>query len=193
MLLYFSLGILILILGASLFWRRSFGNDIVFSYIFLFSVVIIFILLFYQSYQQYQVWAQNEPSKFLLPPYQNIGYFIFYAGSRFFASYLISLAAAVLFFFLAKILNKKHNECFFYPEEYYLGAISLFLVGHPGWLFYGVFIIVFYLLIHIYSLFANHYSLMRISSYYLWLPTAIFVIIISKWLQALPFWQLLKL
>ena len=207
-----SLGILVLIFGASLFWRRSFGIrviannanfwqitrikllvDIFYKYIFLFSIILIFILLFYQSYQQYQVWSQNELSKFLIPPYQNISYFIFYVGVRFFAPYLISLVVALIFIFSAKALNKKYDERFFEPEELYFGAISLFLVGHPGWLFYSVFIIIFYLLIHLYSLFIIHNSSNRISLYYVWLPTAIFVILISSWLQKFSLWSLLKL
>ncbi len=177
-------------------------NADIFKYIFLFSIALIFILLFYQSWQQYQLWSQNEVSKYLLPPHQSINYFIFYALARFFAPYLISLAIAILFLISAKILNKKYQERFFYPEEPYFGALAIFLVSHPGWLFYLVFVILFYLLIHILSFLTSYilhlksyksYILpQRISLYYLWIPAAIFVIIISKWIQTLPVWQLLK-
>ena len=199
MLFYFSLVILILTIGASLFWRRSFGNlritnlVRIYEYIFLIVIVLIFILLFYQSWQQYQFWSQNEVSQYLLPPHQSINYFIFYAIARFFAPYLISLAVAILFLFSAKALNKKYQERFFKPEEPYFGALAIFLVSHPGWLFYVVFIISAYLLIHFYSLLITHYSLQRISLYYLWIPTAIFVIIIQRWLELLPLWSLLKI
>ena len=161
--------------------------------IFIFSIFSIFFLLLYQSYQQYQSWSQNEVSQYLLPPLQSINYFIFYAIARFFAPYLISLAVAILFLFSAKALNKKYQERFFKPEEPYFGAIAIFLTGHPGWLFYVVFIISAYLLIHFYSLLITHYSLQRISLYYLWIPTAIFVIIIQRWLELLPLWSLLKI
>ena len=199
MLFYFSLVILILTIGASLFWRRSFGNlritnlVRIYEYIFLIVIVLIFILLFYQSWQQYQFWSQNEVSQYLLPPHQSINYFIFYVLARFFAPYLISLAVAVLFLFSAKALNKKYDERFFEPEEPYFGALAIFLSAHPGWLFYVVFIISAYLLIHFYSLLITHYSLQRISLYYLWIPTAIFVIIIQRWLELLPLWSLLKI
>ena len=69
----------------------------------------------------------------------------------------------------------------------------MFLVGHPGWIFYFVFLIVLYLFIHLY------YQLIfrrneRISPYYLWVPTAIFVIIIGKYLlSGTGFWLLLKI
>ena len=210
MLFYFSLVILILTIGASLFWRRSFGNlritnlVRIYEYIFLIVIVLIFILLFYQSWQQYQFWSQNEVSQYLLPPHQSINYFIFYAIARFFAPYLISLAVAILFLFSAKALNKKYQERFFKPEEPYFGALAIFLVSHPGWLFYSALLIIIYLITHIVALARNYADSnadrrgketlsYRISMYYLWIPAAIFVIIIQRWLELLPLWSLLKI
>jgi hypothetical protein len=161
-------------------------------FLFLFSIFLIFLLLLYQGFGQYEFWRKSEISKFLLPPYQSWVYFIGYVGWRTVAPYLVSLSAGILFFFTARELNRIYGECFFYPEELYFGMISLFLAGHPGWLFYSVLIIIIYLAIHLISLLITHYSLQRLSLYYLWLPTAIFVIIIQKWLQTLPFWQALK-
>ena len=210
MLFYFSLVILILTIGASLFWRRSFGNlritnlVRIYEYIFLIVIVLIFILLFYQSWQQYQFWSQNEVSQYLLPPHQSINYFIFYAIARFFAPYLISLAVAILFLFSAKALNKKYQERFFKPEEPYFGALAIFLVSHPGWIFYSALLIIIYLITHIVALARNYADSnadrrgketlsYRISMYYLWIPAAIFVIIIQRWLELLPLWSLLKI
>jgi len=187
---YLSLGILILIIGASLYFK---GRSFVFKYLFIGTIILVFGFFCYQSYQQYQIWSQNELSKHLLPPYISIGYFIFYTLMRFFGPYLISLAAAILFLFSAKILNKKYEERFFYSEEYYLGALAIFLAGHPGWLFYLIFLIVIYLLIHLYSSFIIRNSSQRVSLYHLWIATAIFVIILSKWLQDLSLWGLLKI
>ncbi len=211
---FISLAILIVALLGAL--RPRSERSIWFKYIFIFSIIIIFASNFYFSYQQYQTWLKNDVSKHLLPPYASINYFLFYSFTRFFAPYLISLAAAILFFFSAKILNKKYEERFFEPEEYYFGALSIFLLSHPGWLFYLVFLIIAYLLIHLYSLLIS--SLLnrsgrtrigriarknaeenkeqqegiRISLRYLWIPIAIFVIIISGWLSNLSIWQLLK-
>ena len=207
---YLSLTILILTFGASLFWRRSFDNlritnlVRIYEYIFLIVIVLIFILLFYQSWQQYQFWSQNEVSQYLLPPHQSINYFIFYAIARFFAPYLISLAVAILFLFSAKALNKKYQERFFKPEEPYFGALAIFLVSHPGWLFYSALLIIIYLITHIVALARNYADSnadrrgketlsYRISMYYLWIPAAIFVIIIQRWLELLPLWSLLKI
>ena len=172
--------------------------------IFIFSIFSIFFLLLYQSYQQYQSWSQNEVSQYLLPPHQSINYFIFYAIARFFAPYLISLAVAVLFLFSAKALNKKYDERFFEPEEPYFGALAIFLSAHPGWIFYSALLIIIYLITHIVALARNYADSnadrrgketlsYRISMYYLWIPAAIFVIIIQRWLELLPLWSLLKI
>jgi hypothetical protein len=196
---YLFLGILILSFGASLYRRRSFGNNIlIFKRIFLTAIILIFILLFHQSYQQYQIWSQNEISQYLLPPYQNIGYFVFYVISKFFAPYLISLAAALTFLFSAKIINKKYDERFFEPEEPYLGALVIFLTGWPGALFYFIGLILIYLVIQIFIMFYYKFFArvspreVRVGLRYLWIPVGIFVIIISKYLQSLSLWQLLK-
>ncbi len=184
--------ILTISFGAQIFLRPF----TIYRYLFIAVVILISLFLLFQTYQQYQFWLENDISKHLLPPYQGINYFIYYAFIRFFSPYLISLTVAVLFLFLIKILNKKYAERLFYPEEIYLGALSIFLVGHPGWLFYTVFILIIYILIHISSLIFNHksYSLSkRLSLYWLWLPTAIFVILIQRWLEILPIWQILRI
>ncbi|MFA5099038.1 MAG: hypothetical protein WC461_02370 [Candidatus Paceibacterota bacterium] len=192
------LSILIIFLGASQLWLgRSvwFRNDKqkLFKYSFIFSIAIIFFSLIFQSFEQYWVWAGNELAKNLLPPYQSPNYFTFYVFTRFFAPYLISLGAALIFLFSAKILNKKSGERFFHPEEVYLGASAIFLSSHPGWLFYVIFLLIVYLFIHICSLFAVRSSEFRVSLYWLWIPTAIFVILLMNWIKTLPLWGLLKI
>ncbi|MEK7553147.1 MAG: hypothetical protein AAB504_00425 [Patescibacteria group bacterium] len=189
---FLSLGILVFAFGASLLKGRPFGIKVL-KVIFIIAIIAVFSLLIYYSYQQYVAWQSVEPSKFLLPPYQAIDYFVKYVGARFFAPYLISLIAAILFLFAAKRLNKKYEERFFEPEELWFGALAIFLVGHPGWLFYFTSLILIYFLIHIFSFLISHFSSFRISLYYLWLPLAIFVILINKWLVELEVWKLLKI
>ncbi len=193
MLFYFLLGILSLVLFSQI--TRSAKQDGLFGYhsIFIFSVVLVFASLSYQSFQQFQAWSGNEISKYLLPPYQSVDYFIFYCFFRFFAPHLISLSAALAFLFAAKFLNKKYQERFFEPEEFWLGALGFFLVGHPGWLFYIVFLIIISFLTHFYSLFIISDSARRISLYYWWIPAGIFVILIQDWLTKLPLWSILKI
>ena len=200
-----TLSILIVFLGASRLAGRSFAVNQritnptrIYKYFFLVAISLFFSFFVFQSFQQYWVWAGNELSKNLLPPYQSANYFIFYVFTRFFAPYLISLAAALVFLFLTKILNKKYGERFFEPEEFYLGASAIFLSGHPGWLFYVVFLLAIYVLIQLFStakssILNSKFSPVRVSLYWLWIPTAIFVILIQRWLELLPIWQILKL
>ena len=169
------------------------------KFVFLSAIFTVFLLLFYQSYLQYEAWFSSEFSRHLLEQSVNfdnfnfrINYFVFYAITRFFAPYLISLVAALIFLILARKLNKKHNDKFFEPEEPWFGALAIFLLGHPSWFFYLISLILIYLIIHLLSLIISHKSLV-ISLYYLWLPTAIFVIIINKWLIELELWKLLKI
>ena len=220
---YFSLGILILVLGLQIIRRFGglFGSILrrfdllklksgniweveppqvkVFKYIFIISIFIVFAAVFYQSFEQYRVWSQNELSKFLLPPYQSIAYFLGYSFTHFFKNYLISLVIALLFLSAAVFLNKKSQERFFEKEEPYLGALAIFLVGHPLWIYYLIAIFTVGLLgtliLHTKSIFGRsdfpkinrQYQEVRppdiekrFPFYHFWLPLAILVLIIGK-------------
>jgi len=202
-----ALSILIVFLGAQVILRLFDNGDAkfriyanlrirrvrIYKYLFWVAVFATFLIATFQSYQQYRIWNDSELTRGLLPPYQGAGYFLFYAGTRFFASYAIALIAALVFALAAKILNKKFNERFFEPEEIWLGAAATFLSGHPGWLFYVILLLTFYLLIQIGSIIIARDSSSRISLYWLWIPTAMFVIIIINWLQSVPLWNILKI
>lgn len=189
--------ILVIFLGAQISLRLFGIERQIFKFIFALLIFLILAFLVFQSFQQYFIWEGNDLSKNLLPPYQGINYFIFYVFTRFFAPYLISLAVALAFLFSAKILNRKFGERFFYPEEIYIGASAIFLAGHPGWLFYVILLLFVYVLTQLffvakYLILNTQYSSPRISLYWLWIPTAIFVIILMDWLRTLSWWNLLK-
>ena len=159
--------------------------------IFLSAIIAIFSLSFYLSWQQYQFWKSDHLGKLFLPPYQNFNYFIFYIRTRFFNPYLLSLFFSLLFFWSAKHFNKKYEGRFLEESETYILASAIFLVGHPNWLFYLILLLLVSLLLSLANfLYFEHGK--RLSLYYLWLPTAIFTILISKWLEMLPWWQTLK-
>lgn len=157
------------------------------------TAAAVFGFASYLSWQQYLIWKSNDLSKLFLPPYQDWDYFIFYARTRFFNPYFFSLFIGLLFLWAAKIFNKKYQERFFEPIEPYLFATALFLTGHPGWFFYLVFLLVLVLIIQLFNAIRYPLNAKRLSLYYLWLPAAIFTIMISKWVSALPWWQLLKI
>mgnify|MGYP001603187876 CR=1 FL=1 len=164
--------------------------------IFLAAAVSLFGYAAYLSWQQYRIWINNDLTKLFLPPYASLDYFIFYVRTRFFNAYLLSLLIGLGFLWGAKKINQKYEERFFEPIEPYLLETSIFIVGHPLWLFYMIILLTLYLFIN--SLFTIHNSLFkkgetpRISLYYLWLPAAIFTILISRWIEALSWWQVFK-
>lgn len=187
---YSLLGILILAEGAS-FWAkgRSFRFHVS-CFMFHVSWIVIFGLLSYKSYQQYQIWAGNGLSKLLLPPYQSIVYFLKYSFTHFFIAYLISLAAGLLFLWLANLLNNRCQKRFFEEGELYLGTLAIFVLGHPLWMFYFLAVISIGVLGTLFfqdsrfkiqvSRFKIQDSSRRFPFYHFWLPVAIIVMIIGK-------------
>lgn len=199
---YSSLIILILAFGGQLLVRffrmgafalpEAEGRRRAFRMLFFASAILIFILLFYYSREQFLFWYKaGPPAQYLIPPYSGIGYFLYYVFMRFWASYFFSLGVSILFFYVAKKINEKYQQRFFYPEEYYFLAISIFLTGHPNWIFYLFSVLVAYLLISGFRTLVLK-NRERISFYYLWIPAAILVILISKWSILGPLLQILK-
>lgn len=149
-----------------------------------------FAALFVLAMTQYRLWGMIEPQKFLLPPYSGIGYFLGYAGWKFFAPYALSGAIAILFFYLARAYNRRHGGQFFYEEEYDMIASALFFTGTPGWVFYLLLVALAAFLITAFRrvVLCNNekFSLLP-----LWWPLALFVILIDVWVRALPGFALL--
>jgi hypothetical protein len=188
---FFPLFILIIVWLASLFapsrrWLREKRR-------FIFGLVIsaVFLFAFWLSFLQYRAWQVNALAKYLLPPYQAIGYFVFYALTHFFAGYLLSLAVAFIFLWATQGLNRRFGERFFETEEPYLGALAIFLVGHPGWLVYLASIIFLYLLFH-FGYFWRQRKFDRLPLYHFWLPAAILLLLAKPYfLEQWSWWQLL--
>lgn len=151
------------------------------KWIFFSAIVVIFTLNGYLSFKQYEVWLADPLAKFLLPPYQSLNYFVSYAFTHFFMSYSTSLLAALLLLGATIALNKRSGEIFFEKGESYLAALSLFLVGHPGWLIYIIILIAIYLLLHT-AYYLLQRERVRLPLYSLWAPVAFFVILFYEWL-----------
>lgn len=186
-----SLSLLLALIILQIFYRPFIEKKI---NLFLIAIPILIAGVgLYYSTSQYLLWQSVEPSKYLLPPYTPISYFIRYSMVRFFAPHIISLIFAVVFFAVARFMNKRTEERFFEREEISLASIALFLSGFPGILFVFSFIIAVYLLIHLANFFFKR-KIEVIPVYYLWLPGALFAIIITTiWLSRLNFWTLLKI
>ncbi|MDD5547775.1 MAG: hypothetical protein PHN74_02690 [Candidatus Pacebacteria bacterium] len=177
---YCILGIFAAAFGMQFFLKKYQSKyPAIYRTVFFISIAVVFGFALYWSIMQYSVWKNSPASaKYLLPPYQEINYFIEYAFTRFWAPHLISLAMSLLAFFGVKYFNKKYEERFLEREECYFLALAIFLTSHPGWITYLI------LTLFISLLSSAIYSLKnkdgRLSLYYFWLPTAFFTIIINK-------------
>ncbi len=161
-----------------------------------FSVILVFGFAGFQSWKQYQLWSVGDTTRFLLPPYQSLDYFVYYSRYRFFNPYLVSGLMGILFFLGTRKLNLKYARRFFEDIEPYFLAVSMFVLGTPGWLVYLLVFLGLYLIVSLsitfYHLFMLKEGQIRVPLFYLWLPSAISTILISRYLVDLPLWQQLK-
>lgn len=160
--------------------------------VFLITIVLVFVLDALRAFGQYKRWLADPLAKFLIPPYQDIGYFALYSFTHFFAPYLFSLLIALLFLAIILMINRKKGGIFFEREEPYLAALPLFLTGHPGWLIYLIVLLGIYLLLHLVN-YLKGAAGDRLPLYHLWALTAFFVILLNEyWLAKTNWWTLLS-
>ena len=190
--LIFSIGILI-ILGTAVV--NNGGRVFLFRHIrkiFWSVIVIAFSMLLHTSIIQYQIWEKGELTEFLLPEHQSY-YFYFYVLTRTFAPHLLSFVPSLVVIFTLSWINKRNEVRFFEPEEVYLAATAIFLMGYPGWLFYILFLLVVYLSWHFWERITGN-SNSRLPLYGLWIPVGLVTyLIIQYWLVNTSIWLLLKI
>ena len=193
----YILGVLILVLAAQFFYRFSSGRLAVFfgklkfkiflRWIWILSVAVIFGTFLYWSSLQYEMWGSGGFTKYMLPPYQSIAYFLSYVGVRFFGPWVLAFLASVIVSRAAKYLNKKFGERFFENEEIELIALGVFLTGYPGFFIYLSLILVLGVM------FSAAYQVLtkgRLPLYFFWMSMAVFAIIIKDWLVPALGWEM---
>lgn len=189
---FVTLPLLVVLFGATLTGRGRVFLARHAVRIFWAGVALVFAANGYLVLAQYRVWQAGALQQFLLPPYEE-DYFFFYAFTRFLASHAISLFFALFLAWLLPRVNRRYGGRFFEKEEPYVAALALFVVGHPGWLFYLSGVLLAYFLVHVgYTLAARKSA--RLPLYYVWVPAAVFVILIGDyWLSETSLWKLLKI
>jgi len=125
----------------------------------------------YLTHAQFSVWQNDPISKYLLPPYHSISYFIVYAGAHFWITYFISFVIAFVVYVIAAYMNARRGGIFFEKEELYFLPLGIFLTGHPGWILYMVITLFLYCALCVVR-FAVRKEMPRTSFYYFWLPCA---------------------
>ena len=179
--LLFSLGVLLLLLGAQIMRPRLLLR--IAGWGFMVSVFLTFFIAGHWTYQQYNLWQTTELSQLFLPPHQPISYFFQYAFTHFWIGLLIAFIVSLIGFFGMKLLNRRFQERFFWPAEPWLFATALLLVGHPVWIYYSIALFAVALLLTTYHLLFTKNHVFKLSFYWLWLPVAIGCIIVMRLLN----------
>ena len=135
----------------------------------------IVLSLAYFSRLQFLTWQADAVTRYLLPPYRPVGYFLEYVWLRLWAPYALSACVAAVAYAAASFANRLRGGVFFESEEPYFLATGIFMTGHPGWVAYVVLTLAAYLAVSaVRFAFVRHAE--RISFYRFWLPCASMII-----------------
>ncbi len=185
MMFYLALSILIVSIAVQVFlkFKNLVGKTLaknVFKLILLISVILIFSFSFYNTRQLFLTWQTSPPSKYLIPPYRSIYYFLSYSFFHFYIKYLISFGISLFFLAFFKYINKKKRYRFFENEEPYIAGVSIFILPHP-WCF--IYLIAIFLIGIIgTALLKFRGSQARFPFYYFWLWPSLAILLVSKFL-----------
>jgi len=189
--LIFSLVFLIALLVTQIFRRPFLGKYAKQAYFVAIGGVALVAGIY--SYLQFMAWVSAPPpARYLLPPYQSINYFLFYVFARYWANYILAFLLSLLTLGGARWLNRRYGERFFYPEEPYLIASAIILIGSPLWLFYLISVLAIYCLYILIWVLIMRKNI-RVSFYYFWLPIGIAFLLAISWLSTTKWFVLFKI
>lgn len=137
------------------------------------------------SWGQFKAWQAGFLGQYLLPPHNNIAYFLGYAWAHFWASVVLSFAGAVALFALLRLLMWL-RPMWLYDDEPFLGLVSFLISGWPGGLLMLAFVFAAGLGAHVLSLLAKPHPFPRrfaLRSFWLSAALVIFLFgdILIKW------------
>jgi hypothetical protein len=176
---YFWIAFLFLFLTFIFYFSKTSEEKKNKIYLILFYLTIFFFILWslFLSLAQYFIWKNHQFSKYLLPPYQKIDYYLSYAYFHFWRDFIFRLIGVLIIVLLMNFLNFVFRRDIFYDDEKILVPyLSLFfrfpynalflLIG-----FFALFLII--LISHFPSLTSNRYSFRQ---YWLYLALILFFI-----------------
>ena len=184
---YLSLGLVTVTLGAQL-WLRSFLAKHA-KWFFIGSVFLIISLLSFESISHYKGIIQSEPPiLYLAPPFASASSYLLRLWSGLWSHYVFSFIAALIAISLIWLVPAEKRWTWFEKEEPYLIATAIFLTAHPFWIVYLIATLVIFVLYNIAATIIKRRSV-RVSFYNFWIPCAVFVILLSSWLQSIGVFQ----
>ncbi len=117
--LYYPISLIFLSFLTLIFFLKIDERKKIKIYFFTFLLLTVVFLLWslYLSFQQYFLWKNHPLSKFLLPPYQKINYYLNYAYFHFWRDFVYRLLGSFFIFLWLKFLEFIFQREVFYDEE----------------------------------------------------------------------------
>lgn len=155
-------------------------NKFNFTFISILILSLFFIQAIILSYLQYLTFINNSLSKYLLPPYQSLNYFLSYVFYHYFKDLYFRILGSLINLILVIVLNFLFKKTLFYDEEHKLIFISSLLISYPFNILLVPIGLIIILIIHIKNLFFSKnliFSKISIKNY--WLFICFFIIILN--------------
>jgi len=178
------------LLGAQIFLRPLLVSRIRRFYVF--SFFLIGSALFYNTHLKF-IERLNSPdplSAHFLPPYQSLVYFFQQNWNMFWIPYAISFLVSLFFLVIVYAIPRNWRKLRLENHEPFLIALCIFLIGHPGWIFFFIVTPLLYLTYTIFLRLRTGKDL-RVSFVNFWLPACLVTILILPWLLQLPIFNAL--
>jgi hypothetical protein len=116
---YFLISLVSLVLISIVYFSKIREERKAEIYFVLCLISILFFVLWstFLSYQQYILWSNHPVSKYLLPPYQKIDYFLNYVYFHYWRDFYYRLLGILLILIFMKFLNFIFDRDIFYEDE----------------------------------------------------------------------------
>jgi hypothetical protein len=176
---YFLISFFFLLLTTIFYFSKIEESKKIKIYLILFYLAIFFFIFWslFLSFAQYFIWENHPFSKYLLPPYQKIDYYISYAYFHFWRDFIFRLIGILIIVLLMNFLNFAfHRDIFYDDEKILVPYLSLFFrfPYNALFLFIGFFALFLIILIsHFPFLTSNRYSFRK---YWLYLALILFLL-----------------
>lgn len=152
--IYFLLSLLFLAITTFFYLklRHRISDMVCLAWKWIFIVVLVIFILWslFLSYKQYLVWKTHPFSRYLLPPYQKINYFLDYTYYHFWRDLCFRLVGILIIFLLMNFISFLLKRDVFYDEEKILVPyLSLFFFFPYNLIFFflGLFMLNFIIIV----------------------------------------------
>lgn len=175
--LYYPLSFLFLILSFFSYFLKSEEKLKLLKVLFFLLIFSFFLYSFLLSLNLYFLWQNHPLSKYLLPPYQKINYFLTYVFFNYYRDFIWRIFGFVLVFIFLWLITLIFKRDPFYDEEKFYIFLSIFLFSFP-YNFFFIFLSFFILLIMAFlnSIFKKQENYFSFKNYWLFLSLVLLIL-----------------